>query len=257
MGMGWLKGFVTGEPSPFDQKPWLAVQPSSCISPLVLAEEDRSWQRARVLTLLPRLIKLIRLIKQDAGDWESFSAAETIADELLDLGWDAGAKPPPEDWYVPADAAKADVLFFQLHFPEPSYQNTIAHSMDWAVRINIACLCHSLLTLGLPQPPHWPSLTTFAEEERRCALLICAAMPRFTPDMWSHTASVTMMPLQTAWCSLWRQSEVSKEDSQPALMTWLEDRIREYAAAMGVTTNRDELIGFARILQGDGLWTYG
>nr|POE88046.1 hypothetical protein CFP56_11275 [Quercus suber] len=132
IGMGWLKGLVTGEPSPFDDSRWLALRPESCFNALVLETQDGPWQRARVLTLLPRLVQLIRHVKQDRGDRTSLFAAAAVANKLLGFLWGAGAKTLPASWHTQPDAVDTIVLPFRLRLPEPSYRRAVAYSMHWA-----------------------------------------------------------------------------------------------------------------------------
>lgn len=188
-------------------------------------------RRARfvVLTRLPRLIMLVRIVRENPSNWRAAQKAAVLALELLDLGWDvpdgAAASLRTTPTQCPRDAV---YVAHSFAFAPSDYYVAQTHALHWACKIMLIGLCESLQG----HVPHFRtqqySPTVLWEEGYRCALRICGTI-QFAFSLAPYGPVPFIFPLQLAWGVFWRRAG----GSETGVTTWLLDKINAFTGLVG------------------------
>lgn len=242
---------MADQPSVFDRPEWLSIGPPPALGCITLTPNDLQ-RRFYVLTRLPRLMVLVRAMKNGQGDAALARRSVHLAKELLHLDWTEAAQNPPAATVVPTrreeDAAQVPLSF---KFATRDHYDVIGYAMFWACKIILSGLCRSLYECGAPI--EWPSLGELNYEERRCATLISMSVDH-AESLMPYGSVPMIFPMQIAWGVYWRQRHYAVDVDAKEMMEWHCRRANKFLSSVNAQpTQMAGLIFLTERLQGGRL----
>nr|POF01415.1 hypothetical protein CFP56_21364 [Quercus suber] len=220
---------MTGKPSKFDRPEWLDIPPPRGISTSYFVAEKLVTCRLKATVRLPRLIALIRKLRNEPEDVLALDRAIKLAGELLGLLWlEDHALQPKLQLKRTSITDDARHVPFSFYCSESDFHRLIHQTLHWASKIILGGLCERICEYGVP--PGWPNLSELRNTNRICADSICMSI-EMAVQLAPYGPVRLFGPMFVAWGAYWRQQHAAADENLRVKMDWLRRKGNELLSA--------------------------